>query len=149
MRTLVRTSKRRIRIAVPGFGPIQGSERGLTLVETLLALAILGVVAGVYLTGLTVSSKTVMISQERVSAESLAKNQMEDTKAQLYVPEAASYPAITVPSDLAAQGYSITVAVEPLHSPDDGIQEITVSISRDVDILFTLVGYKRLPDEET
>jgi type II secretory pathway pseudopilin PulG len=119
-----------------------GGEWGFTLVEAVIAMAILGMVGGVFLHGAAIGPKTVMVSQERVAAESLAKSQMEDTKAQEYVPEATSYPQITIPSDLAGQGYDVEVSGDPLHDPDDGIQEITVSVTRGGETLWTIVDYK-------
>jgi len=120
----------------------QGGERGFTLVEAVIALAILGMVGGIFLHGAAIGPKTVMVSQERVAAESLARSQMEDTKAQEYVPEATSYPQITIPSDLAGQGYDVEISADPLHDPDDGIQEITVSVTRGGETLWTIVDYK-------
>lgn len=114
-----------------------GNERGVTLAETLVALAIFGIVAVVFLSGLTISSKAVMVNQERVAAESLAKSQMEYVRAQDY---AASYSEIAIPADLAAQGYGVGIGVEDVHV--DELQKITVTIDRGGDILFTLVGYK-------
>jgi prepilin-type N-terminal cleavage/methylation domain-containing protein len=115
---------------------------GFTLLETLVALTIFGLVAVIFLMGLSVSSKALMVSQNRVNAESIAKSQMEDTKAQTYVAEASSYPEITLTSDMISQGYNITVDAEPLNSPDDGLQKITVDVSKNGEVLFTLIGYK-------
>jgi hypothetical protein len=91
---------------------------------------------------MAVTSKGSMVSQERVAVESLAKSQMEDTKAQDYIAEATSYPSVTLPADLGAQGYAIAVAAQPLNSPDDGKQRITVTVTRNEETLFTLVDYK-------
>lgn len=113
-----------------------GNERGVTLAETLVALAIFGIAAVVFLSGLTISSKAVMVNQERVAAESLAKSQMEYVRAQDY---AASYSEIAIPADLDAQGYDVGIGVEDVHV--DELQKITVTIDRGGDILFTLVGY--------
>jgi len=133
--------KTRTRIAVSGFSLTRGCERGFTLVETLVALAIFGLVAGVFLSGLTVSSKSVMVSQERVAAESLAKSQMESIKAQDYVDDATSYPKITIPPDLVDQGYAIDdPTVEDIHSSE--LQKITVTVTHNGDEVFTLVDYK-------
>jgi len=108
----------------------------MTLVETLVALAIFGLVAGIFLGGLYVSSKSVMVSQERVAAESLAKSQMEDIKAQDY---AVSYSEIAIPDDLDAQGYDVGIGVQDVHVD---LQKITVTVDRNGDTAFTLVGYK-------
>jgi len=122
--------------------PSLKQERGLTLVEVLVALGILALVGVTFITGMAVTSKGSLISQERVAVESLAKSQMEDTKAQEYVAEATSYPTVTLPTDLSAQGYAMGVAAQPLNSPDDGIQRITVTVTRNGEMLFTLVDYK-------
>ena len=116
----------------------------MTLIETLVAVALLGAVGVVFLTGLTVSSKAVMISQERVAAESLAKSQMEYIKAQEY---AESYLEITVPSDLVAQGYDVDIGVEDVHLNE--LQKITVTVDRNGDTAFTLVSYKVNREEDT
>jgi prepilin-type N-terminal cleavage/methylation domain-containing protein len=60
-------------------------EEGISLIEVLVALAILGVIAATFLTALSVSSKGVMISDERAVAESLARSQMESVREQLYI----------------------------------------------------------------
>ena len=116
---------------------LDGNERGVTLAETLVALAIFGIVAVVFLSGLTISSKAVMVNQERVAADSLAKSQMEYVRAQDY---AASYSEIAIPADLAAQGYDVGIGVEDVHV--DELQKITVTVDRNGDTAFTLVAYK-------
>ena len=139
---LIRMKKDRAKAGVPGFRLRRSGEWGFTLVETVVALAILGLVGGAFLHGMAVSNKVVMVSQERVAAESLAKSQVEDTKARPYVGEATSYPEISMPGDLAGQGYDIDIDADPLHTPDDGVQKITVTVSRDGDALLTVVDYK-------
>ena len=117
-------------------------DSGFTLVETLGAMTIFGIVAVVFLMALSVSSKTLMVSHERVTTENIAKSQMEDTRIQPYTLEATSYPAITLPQELINENYSVNVDAESLHNPDDGIQEITVTVSKDNQVVFTLVDYK-------
>jgi prepilin-type N-terminal cleavage/methylation domain-containing protein len=116
------------------------NERGLTLIEVLIALAIVAAVATVFVSGLSTTSKSVMVSQERVAVDSLARFQMEDTKNQTYVEEATTYPVISIPTDLSSQGYGVSVLAEPLNSP--GIQKITVTVTRNGSTVFTLVDYK-------
>ena len=72
-----------------------------------------------------------------MAAESLAKAQMEDIKAQDY---AASYSGITVPSDLAARGYDIALSEEDIQSGQ--LQKVTVTVTRNGDTVLTLVDYK-------
>ncbi len=117
-------------------------DHGFTLVETLVSMSIFGIVAVVFLIGLSVSSKTLIVSHERVTAENIAKSQMEDTRIQPYLIEATTYPAITLPQDLINESYSVNVDSMPLHTPDDGIQEVTVTVGKDNDVIFTVVDYK-------
>ena len=142
-------NKRRHRVALAGFRSARNGEQGLTLIEVLIALGILAAVAVIFLVGLTTSTRAVMVSQKSVAAESLAKSQMEDTKAQTYVDGATTYPTIAVPADLTSQHYAITVAAAPPpgHTTTDGIQKITVIVVKQGETppAFTLVGYKVKP----
>jgi prepilin-type N-terminal cleavage/methylation domain-containing protein len=137
-------NERRQQVAFPAFGPARNGERGMTLIEVLVALGILAAVAVVFLVGMSVSSKGVMVSQEAVAVDSLAKSQMENTKAQPYNIDAITYPKITVPQDLVDQGYDVAIVAASLHNPDDGIQKITVIVTYNGEQppAFTLVGYK-------
>ena len=63
---------------------VNSAELGQTLIETLVALVILGMVAIIFLSGLAIASKSVIVSQQRVTAENLAKSQMEYIKKQDY-----------------------------------------------------------------
>lgn len=120
----------------------------MTLIEALVALAIFGATAVVFLMGLTTSSKAVMISQERVAAESLAKSQMEYIKSQDYdeindPPQYANLADEDIPD-----GYDVTSAASRLDpendgtGDDDGLQEITVSVNHNGDTAHTVVDYK-------
>jgi len=122
----------------------KGSEHGQTLTEVLVALAILAAVGVTFLAGMQTSSKAVIIGQQNVTAESLAKSKMEEVKtpATTYVTGATSYYVTPIPSDLASQGYGITVAAAALHNPDDGIQRITVTVTYNGDVMFTIADYK-------
>jgi len=62
------------------------NEKGISLIEVLIALAIMALVAVAFLSGLTTASKALIIADERTTAESLARTQMEAVKAQPYQP---------------------------------------------------------------
>ncbi|MCJ7515737.1 MAG: type II secretion system GspH family protein [Dehalococcoidia bacterium] len=123
-------------------------ESGFSLIEILVALGILAAVAVVFLLGMTTSSKAVMVSQEAVAVDSLAKSQMEYVKNLPYdstnnPPVYGVDPNLTIP-----QGYQIlpsTVRLDPENDglgDDDGVQQITVTITRNGQTTSTLVDYK-------
>jgi len=137
-------NKRR-QVAFPAFSPARNGEGGLTLIEILVALGILAAVAVTFLLSMTNSSRAVMVSQERVAVDSLAKSQMERIKSQLYDD--------TIPieyTELAdiPDGYDIDITAVRLDpdedgfDDDDGLQEITVTVTHDGETAFELVGYK-------
>jgi len=135
-----------------GFSLARDGERGVSLLETLVALSIVGAVAAVFLAGLSTSSKAVIVSQERVNAESLAKSQMEYVKAQAYDAENNPPQYDKLPDEDIPAGYDIVNTAVRLDPKEEGdgadysIQEVTVEIYRgegeDSKLLLTLVGYK-------
>ncbi|MGA8848400.1 MAG: type II secretion system protein [Dehalococcoidia bacterium] len=87
----------------------RGRSRGFTLVEVLVAIALIGIVSVAILGALSTSSKVLSIADERTTAESLARRQMEYIKNQGY--NAASVlnnnnPTYQKISDIPA-GYSV------------------------------------------
>jgi len=113
----------------------------MTLVETLVALAIFGLVAGIFLGGLYVSSKSVMVSQERVAAESLAKSQMESIKSDTYTASGGNYSKISIPTALSDQGYDIVWPPDVQVLPS-GPQKITIVVTHNGEAIFQLEDYK-------
>ena len=117
-------------------------ELGITFLETVIALAILGAVSVSILNGLTSASKSVFIVDEKTTAESLAQSQMEWIKNASYSYNATSYSAAPIPDGKDYLQYSSVVSAEPVHTPDDGLQKITVSIQRSGKGVYFLQGYK-------
>jgi len=125
-----------------------GGQLGMTLIEILVALGILAAVAVVFLLGMTTSSKAVMVSQKAVAVDSLAKSQMENIKSWAYddindPPQYENAKLTDIPD-----GYDITISAARLDpgddgfDDDDGLQEITVTVTHDGETAFELVGYK-------
>lgn len=105
-------------------------------------MAILGLIAVAFLSGLSTAAKATFIADEQATAESLARSQMEYVKSQPY---ADSYSPASIPEWLEDEdysGYSVTIDAEPLHDTDQGIQKITVTIEHLDKQLITLDGYK-------
>jgi prepilin-type N-terminal cleavage/methylation domain-containing protein len=127
-------------------------EKGVTLIETITALALLGIFGAVFFSAMASSSELKASIEDKVNVDTLARTQMEYTKNVNKCPYDAVPPydyttidqlspgdpyAITLP-----EGYSISVNAAALHNPDDGIQEITVSIYRDGENHLTIKGFK-------
>jgi prepilin-type N-terminal cleavage/methylation domain-containing protein len=117
-------------------------ESGVTLIETVVALAILATIAVTFLSGLATTSRAVFSADERNTAQSLAQSQMEWVKNADYVYSATEYSPVPIPSGKDYINYSATIAAESLHYPDDGIQKITVTIKHSGKGIIKLEGYK-------
>lgn len=61
---------------------LRGNSRGVTLIEVLIAVAILGLVAVAFLSALATASTAIIIADERTTAESLARSELEYVKSQ-------------------------------------------------------------------
>ena len=116
----------------------QGRSRGLTLVELVIAMAFIGIIAVALLGGLSNAIMSLVVADVRTTAESLARSEMEYVKSQTY--EDAPWDYEYDPP--AYDGYAVDVSAEPLNDPDDGLQEIAVTVIHGAKEIVTLVGYK-------
>jgi prepilin-type N-terminal cleavage/methylation domain-containing protein len=98
---------KRVRLSSQVRKAFQRRSRGFTLIEVVIAIAILGTIAVTFLGALSTSSLALITADQRATAESLARSQMEFVKNQGYnstlVGGQATYPKILGIPD----GYSI------------------------------------------
>lgn len=117
------------------------TQKGFTLLETLVALALLGILATVFLSGLFLSTTVGMKNKERAIADSLVRSQAEYVRTCAYVYDTGEYsvdPSLTIPS-----GWTVPAAtVQLVHASDDGMQEVTVSASHLGNTILTIHTYK-------
>ena len=144
------------------------NEKGFSLLEVLLAVALLGIIVVAFLGGLATASKVSSMADERATAESLARSQMEFVRSQAYSsapwdytltsltrnstdPPLPWYDANKNPPLLASNyaGYIAEVKTVLVHTTDDGLQKIIVVVkfpSYDAvkypNRKFTLEGYR-------
>ena len=126
----------------------QGSSRGFSLIEVLIALALVGIIAIAFLSGLSTASMALIIADEHATAESLARSQVEFIKNQPY--DDINNPPQYTPLPEIPYGYDIVITAERLDpnydgiANDDGIQKITITVKRDdpVKEVITLEDYK-------
>jgi len=111
----------------------RSSERGVTIAEVLIALAILAVVGVTFVTALGTNFKVLLMADQRTTAESLARTQMESINNAPYDSISPyAYNKITgIPS-----GYDINIAVALINPEtgavsalDLGVQKVTVTVT--------------------
>ena len=111
-------------------------EKGFSLIETLVALALLGIIGVSFFNGLATTSTARATADERVSSKILAEILMESVKKQSYN-LSANY-TYAVPDEFA--GYSAELTVENIRN--DYLQKLTFTIYQKDDETFTLESYK-------
>jgi prepilin-type N-terminal cleavage/methylation domain-containing protein len=128
-------------------------QRGLTLIETLAAVAILSAIGVVYMRAMTVGYKNVGIIDEKTQAESLVRSELEIIKSLTYA-DNKSYPvSVSIP-----RNYSMIVTVTaPMNigTTDNNtsletlmggtistIQEITVTVAHGNKNILSVAEYK-------
>jgi prepilin-type N-terminal cleavage/methylation domain-containing protein len=103
-------------------------QNGLTLIEVLISLAILGIIAAGIMLGLNSAVKGVAFTDSRETAKNIAETQMEYIKASKY---STSYSLYT-PSPLPAywNDYVTTISVTRVPgNPDLNIQMVTANVT--------------------
>jgi len=123
-------------------------QKGMTLIEVVIAIAILGMIAVPFLTALSTSSRGIIIADERTTAESLVRTELEYIKYSNY--DAVNNPPhyYIDPNVALPGGYSVqieAVCLDPENdgtSDDDGIQNITVKVYHGDKLVLTTNTYK-------
>lgn len=108
------------------------SEKGISLIEVLVALALLGIISASFLGGVATTSTARVTADERSSSKILAESLMDTIKKDTYK---TSYN-ITIPEEFA--GYSANLTV----TNGNNIQELTLLIKHRNRGVLTLESYK-------
>ncbi len=136
------------------------NEKGFTLIGVMIALLLLGIIAVALLGALATASNAIFIADERATAESLARTEMEYIKNCEY--EYLSAPwSYELPSNPPSwdtthalpagyDGYSLTVdgnlfdadGDDDVDPDDEGIQKIIVTVKHHDKEVITLENYK-------
>ena len=123
------------------------SEAGFSLIEILLALALAGIFAATVPSALSGTMRATIITNHHITAESLARSQMDYIQNQPYDSVNAT-PVYALIPDIPAS-YSIITPMAARLDPrgdgtdnDDGLQEITVAVKQNDKIVFTLIDTK-------
>jgi prepilin-type N-terminal cleavage/methylation domain-containing protein len=114
---------------------ISGDERGVSLIETLIAIALLGIIGGSLMSGMMGIYKATPIASEQDIGKRLAQSQLESI---LEMPYAISYSPAPIPAIYPE--YTADIATDPFR--DSSIEKITVTILHQDKEVATLEAYK-------
>jgi prepilin-type N-terminal cleavage/methylation domain-containing protein len=110
------------------------SMKGFSLVEVLVAMAIMGAVGVDVLIALVTSSKSFVLTDTKETARNLAETQMEQIKSQPIYQEGSAI--ITCPP-----GYSVTI--NPSDARDMNLRKFEITVFYQGKPIFSLVDYKK------
>ncbi|OGN86831.1 MAG: hypothetical protein A2158_08020 [Chloroflexi bacterium RBG_13_46_14] len=113
-------------------------QAGFGLVESLLAVAILGSTVFMLLGGLSTGAISVGILQEDIVAENLGRTQLEYTKCLPFHTAPYSYDSV----EIVPEGYSVTANAVPVSARDDNIQRVIITVYRGDKSVYILEGFK-------
>jgi prepilin-type N-terminal cleavage/methylation domain-containing protein len=109
------------------------NQKGFTLLETIVGLAVVAVIGVGILLSLATTTRSNITNSNLTKAESLARAQMEYVQSQPYT--TGSYQVITAPT-----GYTFTTPM--ISSMGTDLQRVTVTVNYYSKTLFTIEDYK-------
>ena len=146
LRTRV-TVKNRMRKRYGWLTKLARDQKGIGIVETLVALAILGVISVGFLSAIATSYTAVRLSDRRTTAESVARTMIERVRV-------APYPLATgvvggldagLPSGFTAE-VSVANSTEWVGTPPSPVQLVTVVVKHQDRTILTTETYKADPN---
>jgi prepilin-type N-terminal cleavage/methylation domain-containing protein len=114
-------------------------QRGFSLIEVLVGLAILAIVGSGFLIALTNGVSILSQTDQIETAKNLAESQMEYVKELDYEFDGI-YPAAPIPDEY--KGFSASINASSITLRDFNMQKISVIISYNNKEVLTLEGYK-------
>jgi prepilin-type N-terminal cleavage/methylation domain-containing protein len=109
-------------------------EKGFTALETIIAVALIGIISAAFMNSLTTVCESFVTVDSETTARNLAESQMEFVKGQVY---GDNYTPASVPTEYG--GYTVEIVTSQLRID---IQRVTVSVDRGGEEITTLHSYK-------
>ncbi|MBI2856108.1 MAG: type II secretion system protein [Chloroflexi bacterium] len=112
-------------------------QKGFTLLESLVAVAIMGTAVMALLAALSTGSIAVKVVDEKVTAEGIARSQLEYTQSLAYQLVPTTYATVVPPT-----GYSVTAEAFTVEGADSNIQQIVVTVYHHSEQMLSVEDYK-------
>ena len=97
-------------------------QKGAGLLDAIVAVGVVGTTFAVLLSGLASSTGAVGNKDSYITAQSIARNQLESVHNEPYVPPPTTYPSVTTPA-----GYSVTADAVSI-DPDPNVEKVVVTV---------------------
>ena len=110
------------------------NQKGFTLVEVIVAVALLATIGVGLITALGGATKVLLRADTHETARDLSEAQIEYVQNQTYQVTAPDYAEISVPA-----GWAINTSATQI---EDGIQEIRVAVFQGAEQKYVLTGRK-------
>ena len=108
-------------------------QRGFMLVESLVAISIVGTGILAAVVSLSTSSRATTQAREQATAAWLATSQIETIKAEPFIATPGTYPTVTPP-----EGFTITNTTSAFEGGDGFIQDVTIQVFRHGQLVSTI-----------
>ena len=111
------------------------NERGIGLVEILVAVAIMAIVFTAFLAALSTGAFSVAQVRKQVTAENIARSQLEYVKQSDFISGTNYY----TPTTISSSWYAATISATTIYTD---LQLITVTVFYNGEPTFTMEEYK-------
>ena len=112
------------------------NQKGSTLIEVVVALALLGIIAGAFLSALATTSSSRTVSTEHAAGRILAASQMDMILNLPY--SSTNYEPFALPPEY--DGYAMLIDVHNMF--DGNLQKITITVKHNDKDVTKLESYK-------
>jgi prepilin-type N-terminal cleavage/methylation domain-containing protein len=120
------------------------NQKGFTLIEVIVSIALLAIVGVGLLSALVTTSRSLITTDERETAKNIAEMQMEYLKSlpfsNAYTPRdiTTDYPGFSISTD--ESGF---IQAQAVPSRTDGnIQKLSITVNHGPKTILTITGYK-------